>query len=39
MPGYESYIWFGIFGPKALDPAIAAKMNAAIKVALDDPET
>ena len=38
LPGYESYIWFGIFGPKGLDPAIAAKMNAAIKVALDDPE-
>ena len=39
VPGYESYTWFGIFGPKGLDPAIARKMNAAIKVALDDPET
>jgi len=39
VPGYESYTWFGIFAPKGLDPAIAAKMNAAIKVALDDPET
>ena len=39
VPGYESYTWFGIFGPKGLDPAIAARMNAAIKVALDDPET
>ncbi|CAN5481243.1 tripartite tricarboxylate transporter substrate binding protein [soil metagenome] len=39
VPGYESYTWFGIFGPKGLDPAIAQKMNAAIKVALDDPET
>jgi len=39
VPGYESYTWFGIFGPKGLDPAIAAKMNAAIKVALEDPET
>lgn len=39
VPGYESYTWFGIFGPKGLDPAIAAKMNAAIKVALDDPAT
>jgi len=39
VPGYESYTWFGIFGPKGLDPAIAAKLNAAIKVALDDPET
>jgi len=39
VAGYESYTWFGIFGPKGLDPAVAAKMNAAIKVALDDPET
>jgi len=39
VPGYESYTWFGIFAPKGLDPAIAAKMNAAIKVALDAPET
>jgi len=39
VPGYESYTWFGIFAPKGLDPAIAAKMNAAIMVALDDPET
>jgi tripartite-type tricarboxylate transporter receptor subunit TctC len=38
LPGYESYIWFGILGPKALDPAIAAKMNAALKAAIEDPE-
>src|SRR5262249_52352211 len=39
LPGYESYTWFAIFGPKGLDPAIAGKFNAAIKVALADPET
>ena len=39
VPGYESYTWFGIFGPKGLDPAIAAKMNNALKIALADPET
>ena len=39
LPGFDSYTWFGIFGPKGLDPAIAGKMNAAIKVALNDPET
>ena len=38
LPGFESYTWFGIWGPKGLDPAIAQKMNAAIKTALDDPE-
>ncbi|HTR87824.1 MAG TPA: tripartite tricarboxylate transporter substrate-binding protein [Reyranella sp.] len=39
LAGYESYTWFGIFGPKGLDPAIAARFNAAIKVALADPAT
>ncbi len=39
VPGYESYTWFAIFGPRGVDPAIAGKFNAAIKVALDDPET
>jgi tripartite-type tricarboxylate transporter receptor subunit TctC len=39
VPGYESYTWFAIFGPKGLDPAIAQKFNSAIKLALDDPET
>jgi tripartite-type tricarboxylate transporter receptor subunit TctC len=38
LPGYESYIWFAIFAPKGLDPAIAAKMNDAVKVAIADPE-
>jgi tripartite-type tricarboxylate transporter receptor subunit TctC len=39
VPSYESYTWFAIFGPKGLDPAIAQKFNAAIKLALADPET
>ena len=39
VPGYESYTWFAIFGPKGLDPAIAKKFNSAIKLSLDDPET
>ena len=39
VPGYESYTWFAIFGPKGVEPAIAQKMNLAIKSALDDPET
>ena len=38
LPGYESYTWFAIFGPKNLPPAIAQKMNAALKTALEDPE-
>ncbi|MBS0537374.1 MAG: tripartite tricarboxylate transporter substrate binding protein [Proteobacteria bacterium] len=39
VPGYESYTWFGIFGPKGLDRAIALRLNLAIKTALADPET
>src|SRR5215468_8541236 len=38
VPGYESYTWFGIFGPKGLDPAIAQRFNLAIRAALSDPE-
>ena len=38
LAGFESYTWFGIFGPKGLDPAIALKMNLAIKTALADPD-
>jgi tripartite-type tricarboxylate transporter receptor subunit TctC len=37
LPGYESYIWFGLFGPKGLDAAIAEKINLAVKRALDLP--
>ncbi len=39
VPGYESYTWFGIFGPKGVDSRIVEEFNAAIKVALADPET
>jgi len=38
LPGFDSFTWFGIFGPKGLDPAIALKMNLAIKQALSDPD-
>jgi tripartite-type tricarboxylate transporter receptor subunit TctC len=38
LPGFESYTWFAIFGPKNLPPVIAQKMNAALKTALEDPE-
>ena len=37
LPGYESYIWFGLFGPKGLDGAITEKINLAVKNALDLP--
>jgi tripartite-type tricarboxylate transporter receptor subunit TctC len=37
LPGYESYIWFGLFGPKGLDPQIVGRVNAAVKAALETP--
>ena len=37
VPGYESYIWFGLFGPKGLDPHIVAAINGAVKTALETP--
>lgn len=38
LPGFESVTWYGILGPKGVDPAIANKFNAAIKAVLDDKE-
>jgi len=37
LPGYESYTWFGLFGPKGLDADIVNKVNAAVKAALETP--
>lgn len=37
VPGYESYIWFGLFGPRGLDAQIVDRVNAAVKAALDTP--
>ena len=38
VPGYESYTWFGIFGPKGIDPTVALRFNLAIRAALSEPE-
>jgi tripartite-type tricarboxylate transporter receptor subunit TctC len=37
LPGFESYTWFGLFGPKGLDPQIVNRVNQAVKVALETP--
>ena len=37
VPGYESYTWFGLFGPKGLDADVVNKVNAAVKSALETP--
>ncbi|MBU4612131.1 tripartite tricarboxylate transporter substrate binding protein [Achromobacter sp. GG226] len=35
--GFDSAIWFGIFAPKGTDPAIAQRINAAVRETLEDP--
>ena len=37
LPGFESYTWFGLFGPKGLDPQITIAINAAVRKALETP--
>ncbi|MEO7727760.1 MAG: tripartite tricarboxylate transporter substrate binding protein [Burkholderiales bacterium] len=37
LPGYESYTWFGLFGPKGLDPQITTALNDAVRKALEAP--
>ncbi len=37
VPGYESYIWFGLHGPKGLDPQIVNAINGAVKKAVETP--
>jgi tripartite-type tricarboxylate transporter receptor subunit TctC len=37
LPGFDSYTWFGLFGPKGLDAQIVARLNAAVKEALETP--
>ncbi|MBC7804333.1 MAG: tripartite tricarboxylate transporter substrate binding protein [Candidatus Parcubacteria bacterium] len=35
LPGFESVTWFGLFGPRGLDPDIVNRINAAVKAALE----
>ena len=37
VPGYESYTWFGLFGPKGLEAGVVNRINAAVKFALEQP--
>jgi tripartite-type tricarboxylate transporter receptor subunit TctC len=38
VPDFQSFIWFGLFGPKGLEPAIAERINAAVRAVLERPE-
>jgi tripartite-type tricarboxylate transporter receptor subunit TctC len=37
VPGFQASNWFAVFGPKGMDAAITAKLNAAIEASLKDP--
>ncbi len=38
LPGFEMSVWHGVYAPKGTPPAVLAKLNAAIRAALKDPE-
>ncbi len=35
VPGYQSQIWFGLFGPKGLPSAVVSAMHGAVNTALE----
>jgi tripartite-type tricarboxylate transporter receptor subunit TctC len=38
LPGYASVTWFGLYGPKGMDPALVSRIHAAFETALRSPE-
>jgi tripartite-type tricarboxylate transporter receptor subunit TctC len=38
VPGFTSYIWFGLLGPKGMDPKVVERINAAVRQVLEMPE-
>ncbi|GAA5232133.1 tripartite tricarboxylate transporter substrate binding protein [Verticiella sediminum] len=38
VPGYDVSTWFGILGPKDMDPALVERLNADIRDAMHSPE-
>lgn len=38
LKGFDVKVWHGIYAPKGTPPAVIAKVNAALKAALKDPE-
>jgi tripartite-type tricarboxylate transporter receptor subunit TctC len=39
VPGFKTSVWFGLWGPPKMPPAVVAKINADVSKALDLPET
>lgn len=37
LPGYDLTYWVGLFGPRGLPTEVQARLNAAVKTALTDP--
>jgi tripartite-type tricarboxylate transporter receptor subunit TctC len=38
VPGYETYIWFGLFAPRSTPPDLIAHMHTAVMTSLDAPD-
>ncbi|MBA3478050.1 MAG: tripartite tricarboxylate transporter substrate binding protein [Lautropia sp.] len=38
LPGFSNYIWFGLLGPKGMDPQVVERINSAVRQALETPE-
>jgi tripartite-type tricarboxylate transporter receptor subunit TctC len=38
VPGFESVVWFGVFGPRGIPAEITQKLNAEINAVLKSPE-
>jgi tripartite-type tricarboxylate transporter receptor subunit TctC len=38
LPGFNSYIWFGLLGPKGMDPNVVNTLNTALRKVLEMPE-
>ena len=37
VPGFETYAWFGLCGPKGMRPAVIKRWEEAVKAAVEDP--
>ncbi len=37
VPGFENVTWYGLIGPKGIDPKIAERLNAAVRKAQENP--
>lgn len=38
LNNFSSYIWFGLIGPKGMEPAIVNQINSAVRKVLEQPE-